>query len=86
MDRLVELQQEEENLQANIGRLENTGSVSWSRWNTQGSVHVYANDPARADLPLLRGGLENVRDEKQRVTAELTERSGSRGEVSGNHR
>ncbi|MGC2628181.1 MAG: hypothetical protein WA269_15235, partial [Candidatus Udaeobacter sp.] len=67
----VELQQEEENLLANIGRLENTGAVSWSRWNTQGSVHVYANDPARADLPLLKGRLENVREEKQKVTAEL---------------
>ena len=71
MDRLVQLQQEEENLLAKIGRLENTGAVSWSRWNTQGSVHVYANDPARADLPLLRGRLENVREEKQKVTAEL---------------
>jgi hypothetical protein len=71
MDRSVELQQEEENLRAKIGRVENTGAVSWSRWNTQGSVHVYANDPARADLPLLRGRLENVREEKQKVTAEL---------------
>jgi hypothetical protein len=71
MNRLVELQQEEENLLARIGQLENTGSVSWSRWGTQGSVHVYANDPARADLPLLRGRLANVREEKQKVTAEL---------------
>jgi hypothetical protein len=71
MDRLVQLQQEEENLLAKIGRLENTGAVSWSRWNTQGSVHVYANDPAKADLPLLRGQLGNVREEKQKVTAEL---------------
>lgn len=71
MDRLVELQQEEENLLAKIGRLENTGAVTWSRWNTQGSVHVYANDPAKADLPLLRGQLGNVREEKQKVTAEL---------------
>jgi hypothetical protein len=71
IDRLVELQQEEGNLLARIGQLENTGSVSWSRWGTQGSVHVYANDPARADLPLLRGRLENVREEKRQVRAEL---------------
>ena len=71
MDRLGELQQEEENLLARIGQLENRASVSWSNWNSQGSVNVYANDPAKADLPLLRGRLENVREEKQRITAEL---------------
>jgi hypothetical protein len=71
MNRLVELQQEEENLLARIGQLENRGSVSWSSRGTQGSVHVYANDPAKADLPLLRGRLANVREEKQKVTAEL---------------
>jgi hypothetical protein len=70
-DRLVELQQEEENLLAKIGRLENTGAVSWSTWGAQSAVNVYANDPARADLPLLRGRLETVREEKQQVRAEL---------------
>jgi chromosome segregation ATPase len=69
--RLAELQQQEENLLAEIGRIENAQEVARRRWVASGLNQPNSTDPAEANLPLLRGRLENVRDEKERVRREL---------------
>jgi len=71
VDRLAELQQQEENLLVEIGRAEDKKEVAWRRWASQGYNQPNSTDPAERDLPLLRGRLDNVRDEKQRVRQEL---------------
>jgi chromosome segregation ATPase len=71
LDRRAELQQQEENLLAEIGRIENVQEVARRRWVASGLNQPNSTDPAEANLPLLRGRLENVRDEKERVRREL---------------
>jgi hypothetical protein len=64
----------EEDLLAEIGRIENAQEAARRKWIQQGINDPYKQsytDPAEADLPLLKGRLQNVRDEKQRVREEL---------------
>jgi cytochrome c-type biogenesis protein CcmH/NrfG len=68
-DRLAELQREEETLLAGIGRAERAQAEARGRWVNQANQPY--TDPAEENLPLLRGRLENVRDEKQQVRHEL---------------
>jgi hypothetical protein len=70
-DRVAELQQQEENLLAEIGRVEKAQEDARRRWIASGLNQPNSTDPTEANLPLLRGRLENVRDEKQRVRHEL---------------
>jgi hypothetical protein len=67
-DRLVELQQQEENLLAEIGRIQKASADAQARWMSQSQWNQNQpyTDPAEGDLPLLRGRLDNVRDEKER--------------------
>ena len=69
VDRLAELQQQEENLLVEIGRAENAQTVARRNW-IDGRNQPYT-DPKEAGLPLLRGRLDNVRDEKRRVQRQL---------------
>jgi hypothetical protein len=71
VDRLAELQQQEEILLAEIGRIENAQEVARRRWVASGLNQPNSTDPAEVNLPLLRGRLENVRGEKERVRREL---------------
>jgi hypothetical protein len=64
-DRLTILQQQEQNLLVRIGQAEKAETDARRRWILQGGTQYSA--PAEAELPVLRGNLENVRDEKQRV-------------------
>jgi hypothetical protein len=68
-DRLTELQHQEENLLAEIGRAERRQAEARRRWVNQ-SNQPYT-DPAEENLPLLQGRLDNVRDEKERVRRQL---------------
>jgi hypothetical protein len=68
-DQLSILQQQEQNLLVRIGQAERAETEARRRWISQGGTQYSA--PAEADLPLLRGNLENVREEKQRVRKEL---------------
>jgi len=68
-DRLSDLQQQEQNLLVQIGQAEKAETDARRRWISQGGTQYSA--PAEADLPVLRGNLENVREEKQRVRQEL---------------
>ena len=68
---MAELQQQEENLLAEIGRVEKAQEDARRRWIASGLNQPNSTDPTEANLPLLRGRLENVRDEKQRVRHEL---------------
>jgi len=73
-DRLADLGQQEENLLAEIGRVENAQEVARRKWVSQpwdGWYQKPYTDPVEADLPLLRGRLQNVRNEKERVRKEL---------------
>ena len=70
-DRVAELQRQEENLLAEIGRVEKAQEDARRRWIASGLNQPNSTDPTEANLPLLRGRLENVRDEKQRVRHEL---------------
>jgi len=73
-DRLADLGQQEENLMAEIGRIENAQEVARRKWVSQpwnGQYQQPYTDPGEADLPLLRGRLNNVRNEKERVRQEL---------------
>ena len=70
-DRLAELQHQEENLLVEIGKVENAQEVARRRWVASGLNQPNSTDPTEANLPLLRGRLENVRDEKQQVRREL---------------
>ena len=69
VDRLAELQQQEENLLVEIGRAESEQTVARRNW-IDGRNQPYT-DPKEAGLPLLRGRLDNVRDEKRRVQRQL---------------
>jgi chromosome segregation ATPase len=71
VDRLAELQQQEENLLAEIGKAQSAQEDARRRWVASGLNQPYSTDPAEANLPLLRGRLDNVRDEKERVRREL---------------
>jgi hypothetical protein len=73
-DRLADLSQQEDNLLAEIGRVENAQEVARRKWVSQpwdGRYQQPYTDSAEANLPLLRGRLQNVRDEKERVRQEL---------------
>ncbi|SRR6266566_606487 len=71
------LVQQEEDLLAEIGRIKNAQENARRKWYTgswgQGEPQSrqYQTDSAEANLPLLEGRLQNVRDEKQRVREEL---------------
>jgi len=69
-DRLSELTQQEQNLLAEIGRIENAQTVARRKW-VDGQTNQQYTAPEEAKLPLLNGQLENVRTEKERVTREL---------------
>jgi hypothetical protein len=70
-DRLAELENQEENLLAEIGKAEKAQEDARRRWVASGLNQPNSTDPSEANLPLLRGRLDNVRDEKQRVREEL---------------
>jgi len=73
-DRLTDLEQQEQNLLAEIGRVKNAQEIAWRRWHSQPYYQRQSQaytDPAEANLPLLEGNLKNVRDEKERVRKEL---------------
>jgi ABC-type phosphate transport system auxiliary subunit len=69
-DRLADLEQQEVSVLAAIGCAENAQTVARRKW-VDGKNDQQYTDPAEANLPLLRGRLENVRSEKERVTREL---------------
>jgi hypothetical protein len=69
VDRLDELQKQEEDLLVQIGRAEKAETDARRAWISQGGT-IYSA-PSEAELPLLRGRLDNVRDEKERVRREL---------------
>ena len=68
-DQLSILQQQEQNLLVRIGQAEKRKEESWRRW-VDGRVGQY-DTSAEAELPVLRGNLDNVRDGKERVKKEL---------------
>lgn len=68
-DQLSILQQQEQNLLVRIGQAEKRKEESWRRW-LDGRGGQY-DTSAEGELPVLRGNLENVRDEKKRVKEEL---------------
>ena len=71
------LVQQEEDLLAEIGRVKNAQENARRKWYTgswgqaEPQSHQYQTDSAEANLPLLEGRLQNVRNEKQRVREEL---------------
>ena len=67
-DQLSILQQQEQNLLVRIGQAEKRKEEAWRRW-VDGREGQY-DTAAEAELPVLRGNLENVREEKQRVRKE----------------
>jgi hypothetical protein len=69
VDRLSDLQLQEENLLVQIGKAEKAETDARRQWISQGGT-VYS-DPLEAQLPLLRGRLDNVRDEQGRVRRQL---------------
>jgi hypothetical protein len=69
VDRSAELQQQEQNLLLEIGRAEKAQTDARRKWIDQGGS-VYS-DPKETQLPLLRGRLENVRDEKKQVQRQI---------------
>jgi len=69
-DQLSVLQQQEQDLLVRIGQAQRAETDARRRWvDSRGGTQYSA--PAEADLPVLRGNLENVREEKQRVRKEL---------------
>jgi hypothetical protein len=69
-DRSTDLQRQEQNLLVRIGQAEKAETDARRRWlSGQGGTQYSAS--AEAELPVLRGNLENVRDEKQRVRRDL---------------
>jgi hypothetical protein len=70
------LQQEEDLLRA-IGRIKNAKEMARRKWLTrpwrynEPQPDQYQTDAAEANLPLLEGRLQNVREEKKRVRQEL---------------
>jgi hypothetical protein len=69
-DQLSILQQQEQNLLVQIGQAERAQTDAHRRWIDSRGTNQYT-DPKESQLPVLRGNLENVRDEKQRVRKEL---------------
>jgi hypothetical protein len=71
------LLQQEEDLLVEIGRIKNAQENARRKWHTgpwlqnQPQPYQYQTDAAEANLPLLEGRLQNVRDEKERVRKEL---------------
>jgi hypothetical protein len=68
IDRLDDLQKQEENLLVQIGRAEKAVTDADRAWISGGTNY---SAPSEADLPLLRGRLDNVREEKERVRRQL---------------
>jgi hypothetical protein len=68
-DQLSILQQQEQNLLVRIGQAEKRKEEAWRRW-VDGRGGQY-DTSAEAELPVLRGNLDNVREEKKRVSQEL---------------
>jgi hypothetical protein len=68
-DSLADLKQQEQNLLVRIGQAERAETEARRRW-IDGRSSQYS-DPAEAALAVLRGNLENVRDEKERVRKQL---------------
>jgi hypothetical protein len=69
-DQLSILQQQEQNLLVRIGQAEKAKEEAWRRW-VDGRAGAQYSTSAEGELPVLRGNLENVRDEKKRVKEEL---------------
>jgi hypothetical protein len=70
-DRLADLERQELNLLAEIGRVKNAQGLAWRRWTSQDYRNKQAfTDPGEANLPLLKGRLQNVQDEKDPVRKE----------------
>ncbi len=67
-DQLSILQQQEQNLLVRIGQAEKRKEEAWRRW-VDGRGGQY-DTSAEAELTVLHGNLENVREEKQRVRKE----------------
>ena len=67
-DQLSILQQQEQNLLVRVGQAEKRKEEAWRRW-VDGRGGQY-DTSAEGELPVLRGNLENVREEKQRVRKE----------------
>jgi 3-dehydroquinate synthase class II len=64
----------EEELVAEIGRIENAQEAARRKWIQTGINDPHKQsytDPEEANLPLLKSRLQNVRDEKERVRNEL---------------
>jgi hypothetical protein len=68
-DQLSILQQQEQNLLVRVGQAEKRKEEAWRRW-VDGRGGQY-DTSAQAELPVLRGNLDNVREEKKRVSQEL---------------
>ena len=69
-DQLSDLQRQEQNLLVRIGQAEKAETDARRRWiSAQGGTQYSA--PEEANLAPLRGNLENVREEKQRVRTQL---------------
>ena len=68
-DQLSILQQQEQNLLVRVGQAEKRKEEAWRRW-VDGRGGQY-DTSAEAELPVLRGNLDNVREEKKRVSQEL---------------
>ena len=67
-----DLTQQEEELLARIGRIKNAQEIARRKYiNGFYTSDSHLVDASEADLPLLEGRLQNVRDEKQRVRNEL---------------
>ena len=75
-DQLSILQQQEQNLLLRVGQAEKRKEEAWRRW-VDGRGGQY-NTSAEAELPVLRGNLDNVREEKKRVRQELKQAQSQR--------
>ena len=76
-DRLADLEQQEVSILAAIGRAENAQTVARRKW-VDGQSNQQYTDPQEANLPLLRGRLENVRDQKKQVKRQIEQAQGQR--------
>jgi hypothetical protein len=68
-DQLSILQHQEQNSLVQIGQAEKRKEEAWRRW-VDGRGGQY-DTSAEAELPVLRGNLDNVREEKKRVSQEV---------------
>jgi chromosome segregation ATPase len=71
-DQSSDLQRQEQNLLIRIGQAEKAQTDARRRWISGQSSTQYSA-PTEAELPVLRGNLENVREEKQRVRQDLAQ-------------